>query len=97
MVRFPCDLDPDLRAEIVRGVALRASESAHHRNVCVVPTPQAVMRKAGCRVVLVGFSGDAGMVEVHREAGADLSWSKPLPRKPELIAGLATAFAARRR
>ena len=54
----------------------------------------AVLRRAGSNAVLVGFSGNS-MERKHLDAGADLSWHKPLPSAAELGAGLLKKFAAR--
>ena len=52
------------------------------------------LRKAGSTAVIVGFSGSA-MAAEHFAAGADLSWSKPLPSEQELSASLMSAFRKR--
>ena len=56
----------------------------------------AVMREAGCGIVLVGLSGSS-IAKEHLACGADLSWCKPLPLREKLAADLVVAFAARRR
>ena len=53
------------------------------------------LRRAGCNAAIVGFSGSA-MAEAHKAAGADLSWSKPLPNPAEITDALAGAFSRRR-
>ena len=52
------------------------------------------LRGAGCEAVIAGFSGNC-MEGEHRAAGADLSWSKPLPKPAELAPSLMAAFKLR--
>ena len=54
----------------------------------------ALLRKAGCRAVIVGFSGSS-TEEEHFAAGADLSWTKPLPEREVAAVSLRRAFGDR--
>ena len=54
------------------------------------------LQASGNNSVMIGYSGN-DMVSEHRDAGAVLSWTKPLPRGVKLKADLCLALAVRRK
>ena len=54
------------------------------------------LRASGNNAVMIGYSGN-DMLSEHRDAGAVLSWSKPLPSDLEIKSDLCLALAVRRK
>ena len=54
------------------------------------------LRSSGNNAVMVGYSGN-DLLSQHRDAGAVLSWSKPLPSDLEIKSDLCLALAVRRK
>ena len=54
------------------------------------------LRTSGCNAIMIGFSGE-DLTSEHRDAGAVLSWTKPLPSDLKIKSDLCLALAARRK
>ena len=54
------------------------------------------LRSAGENAVMIGYSGN-DMRDEHRDAGAVLSWSKPLPSDLKIKSDLCFSLAVRRK
>ena len=54
------------------------------------------LRTSGCNAVMIGFSGE-DLTSEHRDAGAVLSWTKPLPSDLIIKSDLCLALAVRRK
>ena len=54
------------------------------------------LRSSGNNAVMIGFSGNDMLTE-HRDAGAVLSWGKPLPSDLKIKSDLCLALAVRRK
>ena len=54
------------------------------------------LRSSGCNAVMIGFSGE-DLTSEHRDAGAVLSWTKPLPSDLKIKSDLCLALAVRRK
>ena len=54
------------------------------------------LRSSGNNAVMIGYSGN-DMQSEHRDAGAVLSWSKPLPSDLRIKSDLCLALAVRRK
>ena len=54
------------------------------------------LRTSGCNAVMIGFSGE-DLTSEHRDSGAVLSWTKPLPSDLKIKSDLCLALAVRRK
>ena len=54
------------------------------------------LRTSGCNAIMIGFSGE-DLTSEHRDSGAVLSWTKPLPSDLKIKSDLCLALAVRRK
>ena len=54
------------------------------------------LRTSGCNAVIIGYSGE-DLTSEHRDSGAVLSWTKPLPSDLKIKSDLCLALAVRRK